>query len=98
MPSGMRKTLGCIPRFAGRPTTLNRDGCCIDRQRSYLPVSEADRAAPPSPDTPVARPDKPVLRQQLENPKRRNCLGFFFAAQQIVQPRASALHQIAEQT
>jgi len=34
----------------------------------------------PSPDTLPPRSDKPKLRQQLRNPERIDCLGFFFVA------------------
>jgi hypothetical protein len=58
--------------------TLTRDLHCANGSRSYFLIMKADRVAPPSPDTPVARPDKPELRQQLKSPKRLFAWGSFF--------------------
>jgi hypothetical protein len=66
------------PRLLTQAITLMRDLHCIRAGEAYFPFYQGRPGDSPSPDTPVVRSDKPELRQQLTDPKRRICLGSFF--------------------
>ena len=83
------------PRLLPQPITLIRDPDCICAGEAYFRQIKADRATPHIPRHPVVRSDKPELRQQLTDPKRRICLGSFFspglAASGASDPQACSL-------
>src|SRR5215471_10378894 len=64
-------------RLLTQPITLLRDLHCIRAGEVYFDVPRPTGRLP-IPRHPVVRSDKPELRQQLTDPKRRISLGSFF--------------------
>jgi hypothetical protein len=89
---------GAPVRVLPHRITLTRDPHCFRKACTYLTYIRPPGRFP-IPRHPAARAHKPKLRQQLRNPKRVNCLGFFFVAKPLPKGHIQPLifHEIAKQ-